>query len=49
MVDYSSVLTWRIPWTKEPGSLRSTGSQTAGHGWSNLAHLDIEKNMRVIP
>ena len=22
---------WRIPWTEEPGGLRSTGSQRAGH------------------
>ena len=27
---HSSVLTWRIPWTEEPGGLQSTGSQRAG-------------------
>ena len=27
----SSILTWRIPWTKEPGELQSMGSQRAGH------------------
>ena len=27
----SSVLTWRIPWTEEPGGLEPTGSKTAGH------------------
>ena len=26
----SSILAWRIPWTKEPGGLHSMGSQRAG-------------------
>ena len=34
---HSSNLAWRIPWTEEPGRLRSTGSQTVGHDWSSLA------------
>ena len=25
---HSSILAWRIPWTKEPGRLQSMGSQT---------------------
>ena len=25
------ILTWRIPWTEEPGRLQSTGSQGTGH------------------
>ena len=28
---------WRIPWTEEPGGLRSMGSQRVGHDWSNSA------------
>ena len=24
---HSSILAWRIPWTKKPGKLQSTGSQ----------------------
>ena len=24
---YSSILSWRIPWTEEPGGLQSMGSQ----------------------
>ena len=24
---HSSILAWEIPWTKEPGGLKSTGSQ----------------------
>ena len=27
MAAHSSILTWRIPWTEEPGGLQSTGSQ----------------------
>ena len=27
---HSSILAWRIPWTHEPGGLRSTGSQRVG-------------------
>ena len=25
MTTHSSILAWRIPWTEEPGGLRSTG------------------------
>ena len=31
MPTHSSILTWRIPWTEEPGGLPSMGSQRAGH------------------
>ena len=27
----SSILAWRIPWIKEPGGLKSRGSQRVGH------------------
>ena len=27
----SSILSWRIPWTEEPGGLQSMGSQRVGH------------------
>ena len=27
MATYSSILTWKIPWTEEPGRLQSMGSQ----------------------
>ena len=32
-----SILAWRIPWTGEPGGLRSTGLQWVSHDWSHLA------------
>ena len=28
MATHSSTLAWKIPWTEEPGSLQSTGSQS---------------------
>ena len=28
---YSSILAWKIPWTEEPGSLQSMGSQSIRH------------------
>ena len=31
MVTHSSILAWRIPWTKESGGLQSVGSQRVGH------------------
>ena len=31
MATRPSILAWRIPWTEEPGGLRSIGSQTVGH------------------
>ena len=27
MATHSSILTWKIPWTEEPGGLQSLGSQ----------------------
>ena len=31
MATHSSVLAWKIPWTEEPGGLRSMGSQRVRH------------------
>ena len=31
MATHSSILTWRIPWTEEPGRLQSMGWQRVGH------------------
>ena len=27
----SSILAWKVPWTKEPGRLQFKGSQRVGH------------------
>ena len=37
MATHASILAWRIPWTEEPGGLRSTGSQSVRHDRSDLA------------
>ena len=31
MATHSSTITWKIPWTEEPGRLQSMGSQRVGH------------------
>ena len=37
MATHSSVFTWRIPGTGEPGGLPSMGLHRVGHDWSDLA------------
>ena len=37
MATHSSVLSWRIPGTGEPGGLPSMGWHRVGHDWSDLA------------
>ena len=34
MTAYSSILAWRIPWTKEPGRPQSMGLQRVRHDWA---------------
>ena len=31
METHSNIVSWRIPWTEEPGGLQSVGSQRVGH------------------
>ena len=38
MATHSSILAWRILWTKEPGRLQSIGSHKVGHNWRDLVH-----------
>ena len=33
MAIHSSTITWKIPWTEEPGRLQSMGSQRVRHDW----------------
>ena len=35
LATHSSILAWRIPWTKEPGGLESMGSQRVRHNWTS--------------
>ena len=41
MATHSSILAWRIPWTKEPGRLWFMGSQRVRHDWSNLTRMHM--------
>ena len=31
MANHTSILSWRIPWTEQPGGLESMGSKRVGH------------------
>ena len=39
MATHSSTLAWRIPWSEEPGTLPSMGSQRVGHDWATSLHV----------
>ena len=39
MAPHSRTLAWKIPWTEEPGGLRSTGSLRVGHDWATSLSL----------
>ena len=41
MATYPSLLAWKIPWTEEPGGLRSLRLQRVRYNWSDLAHTRI--------
>ena len=38
MATHSSILSWRIPWTEEPGGLQSMGLQRVGQDWATKTH-----------
>ena len=43
MAIHFSILTWRIPWTEEPGRLQPTGLQKVGvttHTHTHISHKD---------
>ena len=48
MVIHSSTLTWKIPWTEEPGGLQSMGSLSVGHATSLHFHWPIILLCRVL-
>ena len=41
MATHSSILAWRIPWTKEPGGLQSMESQRVRHDSDSHTHTHI--------
>ena len=38
MATHFSILTWRIPWTEEPGGIQSIRSHRVGHDWNDSMH-----------
>ena len=47
MATHSSILVWRIPWTKEPGG-QFVGLQRIGHNWaSNIYLLSLHIRIRL--
>ena len=44
MATHSNILTWRIPWTEEPGGLQSIGSEGAGHDLACKQKLSLQNN-----
>ena len=36
-----SILTWRIPWTEEPGGLQSIRSQRVRHDWVTFTFVAV--------
>ena len=43
MATHSSILSWRIPWTQEPGGLQSMGSKTVGHNRAHTQHRMLQR------
>ena len=39
MATHSSTVVWKLPWTEEPGGLRSMGSLRIGHDWATSLSL----------
>ena len=45
MVTDSSILTWEIPWTEEPGGLQSMGSQRVGRDLATKQQQQQKESM----
>ena len=41
----ASTITWKIPWTEEPGRLQSMGSQKAGQDWATSLLFKDQRQM----
>ena len=46
MATHSSILSWRIPWTEEPGGLQSMELQRFWHDWATNRHKHISRIQR---
>ena len=41
MATHSSILAWRMPWTKDPGRLQTMGLQRVGHNWMTNPYFTL--------
>ena len=41
MATHSSILAWKISWTKEPGRLQSMGSKRVRHDWETNTYFTL--------
>ena len=48
MATHSSILTWRIPWTEEPGGIQSMGSQSQTR-LSDYTHTRLRSALQMHP
>ena len=48
MASHSSTLAWKIPWTEEPGRLKSMGSWRVGHNWATSLSCVGEGNGNLL-
>ena len=49
MATHSGILAWRIPWTKDPGRLQSTGSKRVRHDWATSLSLSFSSAQLLSP
>ena len=45
---HSSILTWRVPWTEEPGGLQNMGSQRVTTEWLTLCIFKLAGNKLIV-
>ena len=48
MDTHSSILTWKIPWTEEPGRLQWMELQRVGHDWTTFTTMDNQQYSKQI-
>ena len=56
MATYSSILSWKVPWTEEPGGLQSVGLKRVRQDWGHTQFLllalvipDSENPLNLVP
>ena len=47
MATHSSILSWRLPGTEEPGGLQSMKLRRVGHNWSDSTHTREDRRISL--